>query len=460
MKRQFWLPIIVVLLLSFVASACAPAAAPTPTPTKAAAPPTTPTAVAVATPTPVPPTPTKPPAPPVTIRLLTPGGEPYASALPVAIKMFEEKHPNIKVDLHMVAFKELFRTIAVSLGSGEPHDVMWPGGPFVLSYAYAGSLAPLDDIYTKEDRDDFVESSVKQATYQGKLYAGPFMQSSILIFYNTKMFDEAGIKPPKTLEDAWTWPQFAEALRKVVGPLPPDGVPKVWGLVTRSIGTIYDWLPLIRSNDKPGGPTFTAVSPDGSKASGYLDTPQALEAFQFMSDFFNKWKLSPQADVPLAFETGKAATCLRPEDGVVVLKKYPDIKWSLTPLPYFKTPITHTGSFMYVVTAGSKHQKEAKEFVKFMTSKEMSLPWYKLTQMPPARKSTFAQIPEYQSFPLNLSFLEMTKWGQPPPTTPGYTAYAALFEGGVADIIKGLPVERTVKTMMDKMDAELKKYAR
>ncbi|MCL4459598.1 MAG: extracellular solute-binding protein [Chloroflexi bacterium] len=463
MKRLFLLPIVVILLLSFVASACVPAAAPTPTPTKPAAPPpATPTPVAVATPTPLPPTatPTKPPAP-VTIRLFGVAGEPLEPATKKIVAMFEEKHPNIKVAYETVPFGEFYRKIAVYLASGDPPDIIWPGGPFIVSYAYAGSIIPLGDIYTKEDMADFVETSVKQGTYEGKLYGAPWMQATLLIFYNTKMFDEAGIKPPRTLEDAWTWPQFAEALRKVVGPIPAGGVPKVWGLVTRSLGAFYDWLPLIRSNDKPGTPTYMGVSPDGSKASGYLDTPQALEAFQFMSDFFNKWQLSPQATVPNAFEDGKAATYLRPEDLYPILTaKYPNLPWSITPLPYLKTPITHTGHFMFTITAASKHQKEAKEFIKFATSKEIAATWQKLTNSLPARKSVLAQIPEYQTFPLNIPYQELIEWGQPPPVTPGFTAYGTMTAEALTNIIKGQPVDATIKTMVSRLDAELKKYAK
>ncbi|MCL4458462.1 MAG: extracellular solute-binding protein [Chloroflexi bacterium] len=460
MKRQFLLPIVVVLLFSFVVGACAPAAAPTPTPTKPPAPAAvTPTPVAVATPTPVPPTPTKPAAP-VTLRFLGLLGEPRFSAFKTMIKMFEEKHPNIKIEYEAVPFAEVFRKIAVSLASGEPPDVIDADGPNIKAYAYAGSIIPLDAIYTKEDMADFVEASVREGSWQGKLYAGPYIQSSILIFYNTKMFDEAGIKLPRTLEEAWTWPQFAEALRKVVGPIPPDGIPKVWGLVTRSLGTNYDWIPMVRSNDKPGTPTFMGMSPEGTKVTGYIDTPQALEAFQFMSDFFNKWKLSPQATVPDAFETGKAATAMRPDDFVIVLKKYPDMKWSIMPLPYLKTPITHTGNLMLTVTSGAKHKEEAKEFVKFMTSKEMAPIWFKNIGMLPARKSAYAQIPEFQTFPLNLSYLELVKWGHARPETPGYTEYGTLVNQALADIIRGLPVESTIKTAATRIDAELKKYAK
>ncbi|MCL4459906.1 MAG: sugar ABC transporter substrate-binding protein [Chloroflexi bacterium] len=449
-----------VLLLGLLGSACAPAAAPTPTPTKPpASPAATPTPLAVATPTPVPPTPTKPAAP-VTLRFLAVTGEPRNTTHKAFIKMFEEKHPNIKVEYETVPFMEFFRKIAVSLASGTPHDVIDADGPNIKGYAYAGSIIPLDDIYTKEDMADFVEASVREGSWQGKLYAGPYIQSSILIFYNTKMFDEAGIKPPKTLEEAWTWPQFAEALRKVVGPIPPDGVPKVWGLVTRSLGTDYDWIPMVRSNDKPGTPTFLGMSPDGTKVTGYIDTPQALEAFQFMSDFHNKWKLSPQATVPEAFETGKAATFMVPEVIRATFGKYPDLKWSITPLPYFKTPITHTGAFMYTVTAGSKHQKEAKEFIKFLTSKELAVQKYNMLKTPPARKSVYAQISEYQTFPINISYLELVKWGHARPETPGYTEYATLLKEALADIIKGMPVERTIKTAATKIDAELKKYAK
>ena len=144
----------------------------------------------------------------------------------------------------------------------------------MISYAYNGAIVPLDGIFEQSDVDDFLPSLVAQATYEGSMYAGPFFISTQGVFYNVDMFAAAGVEPPTTVEDAWTWPEFVENVSKVAESAQSDEG-DVWGLVFLSNppGSISWSLPVIRSNGQPGSNTFMALSPDGTEVSGYLDTP-------------------------------------------------------------------------------------------------------------------------------------------------------------------------------------------
>ena len=75
-------------------------------------------------------------------------------------------------------------------------------------------------MFAKEDWDDFLDSTKNQGTYDGKIYAIGATESSVALYYNRDMLDEAGIKAPDKLEDAWTWSEFAD----VAGKLTKDGV--------------------------------------------------------------------------------------------------------------------------------------------------------------------------------------------------------------------------------------------
>ncbi|HAC2016095.1 TPA_asm: extracellular solute-binding protein, partial [Listeria monocytogenes] len=77
-------------------------------------------------------------------------------------------------------------------------------------YAPKGVLEPLDKL-VKEDNlkmDDFYEESVKEMTYSDKLYGLPLLNDNRILFYNKKLLQEAGVKPPTT------WDELATAAQK------------------------------------------------------------------------------------------------------------------------------------------------------------------------------------------------------------------------------------------------------
>jgi multiple sugar transport system substrate-binding protein len=97
--------------------------------------------------------------------------------------------------------------VAISGGSGP--DITDNFDTNIASYADQGILEPLDDYIKSSNYDisDYLPAAIQDCQYNGKTYALPMTASTFMMFYNKKLFAEAGIAaPPKTdvelLDDA------------------------------------------------------------------------------------------------------------------------------------------------------------------------------------------------------------------------------------------------------------------
>ncbi|MEW6228501.1 MAG: extracellular solute-binding protein [Bacillota bacterium] len=396
----------------------------------------------------------------VELRFLSLMREPNITAEDTIIKKFEQKHPNIKVSVERVPFNELFRKIATAVASGDPPDVMLIDGPLTSSYAFHGVLLPLNKYYTADDLSDFLPSSLMEGTYKGTLYSVPQSQAALALFYNTEMFKKAGIQPPKDLAEAWTWPVALEMLKKVTVDSNNDGIPEVWGISDPYEHSFFSAGQFIRSNATPGSPAFELLSDDGTTVSGYLDAPEVIEAMQFYQDMHLKWKVKPQKETQDMFWNGKSATMIRSAIGVGIAANYPNIPWSVTPLPYFKTGFTHTGAFHYAVAAKTKHPDEAALLLKFLVDKENAVTYSQITASLPARKSAYARLAVYDTFPLSLFRQTLAQWGYPRPSTPAYREYESILTETIRNIAQGADVRASLKSAVARINLELKKYSK
>jgi fructooligosaccharide transport system substrate-binding protein len=447
----------IVLAVVFAIVACAPAAAPTPTSAPPAAAPAKPAAAE----------PTKPAAAPAgggtTLRLLMSAGEPAQSAVQGVADRFMAVNPGIKVSVEPVPFTEFYRQVSISIASDEPADILWPDPSFVRGYVANGALLPLccdtgDDVFTREDLADFDPSLLASVTVDGRVYMGLVPDSGSLLYYNTEIFERAGITPPSTAETGWSWQQWIEAMQKVKKE--ESGQVTVWGGTFRTNPpNQYDGMPFPRSAGEKGSPTHKGISDDGLTVGGYLDTPEAIQGLQVYQDLFVKHKLFPTTVIPDCFETGRCATKIAPAGQAAVLRKsFPNLKWGVAPVPYVKTPFTHNGSQSYVVAAKSKQAKAARAFVRFAASKEESLKQLQETFQPPVRKSLAGQYEASKDPVLALNIDTLRKWGQSRPATAGFNEYNTITAKMFADIANGAPVADTVRKTAKDVDAQLAKY--
>lgn len=115
---------------------------------------------------------------------------------------FEEANPGVKVEVTGYQNEDLQRTlIPNALQSGDAPDLfmVWPGGE-VRSQAEAGHLMDLTDVLS--DRIAELGGVVKPWEVDGKQYALPYTFGITGIWYNTELFEQAGIDgTPETLPE-------------------------------------------------------------------------------------------------------------------------------------------------------------------------------------------------------------------------------------------------------------------
>ena len=397
---------------------------------------------------------------PVTLRFMFPEGAGRGPGFESAIAAYQELNPNVTIEMESIPYGEYFGLLPVQFAGDSPADVAMIDSSGVISYAYNEAIVPLDDQFTPSDVSDFLPSLVEQATYNGQMYAAPFFISTQGVFYNADMFEAAGIEAPASVEDAWTWPEFVENVSQVKENAESDGS-EVWGLVYLSNppgGTSWS-LPVIRSNGELGSNTFMALSPDGTEVSGYLDTPEAMEAYQVWQDLYVKHGLAPQANVPDAFGTGQAATMISFSAwGGVLDRVFPDLNWDLMPIPYLETPIVHASHFMPTVAAKSENQEQAKDFARFLSSRDGFLAYFEVTSDMPARVSLLNELEAFQQHPLSIFKDELLTVAYPAPGGPGGAIYSDLVGSLMVDIAKGADIDSAVKAAVSELDSQLAQF--
>ncbi|PRH81048.1 sugar ABC transporter substrate-binding protein [Streptomyces solincola] len=205
---------------------------------------------------------------------------------------FTKKHPKVTVKYVNVPFGEAqnkFKNAAQS-GSGAP-DVIRSEVAWTPEFADLGYLAPLDGTAALKNQDDFLEQAAASTEYKGKTYAVPQVIDSMGLFYNKKIFEEAGAEVPQTVEDLKT---TAAAIKKKTGKT---------GLYLRGDDP-YWFLSFLYGE---GGDMV-----DAEKKTVTVDNPAGVKAMQTVKDLVDSKAAITDAtngwdNMQAAFKDGKVA---------------------------------------------------------------------------------------------------------------------------------------------------------
>jgi len=397
---------------------------------------------------------------PVTIEFWIPGGRGRDEGAAAVIDAFKAVQPNVTVKVTAFPFNQFFDAVQVALAGNNPPDVVLLNGISVQNLAYKGALTPLTDLFTKEDIADFSPDLVATDSWKGELYGAPWANSAIAMYYNVDYFKAAGVTVPKTLADAWTWQEYKDAVGKVITDQAAAGN-KIYGMVglNNPLQSSYFAGAMIQSNSSPGEGLWKGISDDLSTVDGYINTPEAYQALTFYQGLYNDG-FAPKENVPDAFGTGVSATYYAiPPSAAGLRANFPDLKWDVMPLPYFKTPLTHTGSFAPVIPAKTKNIEAARAFVHYVVSKDGFLEWYKVSPSLPGRASVIAEVPGLQEGYQALLLEEAAKWGQPQPGGPAAAIWNKIIGVDMmTNIAMGADIKQAVASAVEQTDAQLKSF--
>lgn len=132
-----------------------------------------------------------------------------------------EKETGIEVKLEVVPWGDLLNRILTATTSGQGPDVLNIGNTWSASLQSSGALLPWDEknFATIGGKDRFVESALGSTGAEGQDPAAvPLYSMAYALYYNKKMFAEAGVRKPPA-----TWAEMAAVGKR----LSRDGK---WGL--------------------------------------------------------------------------------------------------------------------------------------------------------------------------------------------------------------------------------------
>ncbi len=300
--------------------------------------------------------------------------------------------------------------IIVALSSGSGPDVTDNFSSNTASYAEKGILEPLDEYIARDNYDvsDFVPAVLDSSKYDGKLYALPSNVSFNMMFYNKKLFAEAGIaNPPKTDEELL---EFAVKLTQVNA----DKTIKVLGFPD------YPFVYYPNSMTYAMGGDY--ISADGKLTPNNPGTLTALKLIQSYREQFgqdNIAKFSSSAkymDATDPFMTGNQAIRFDgPWFGHIVknVLKITDLDYGVAPLPApaGKPELAGGGevsSSTFFIAKSAKNKEGAWAFLSWLMSKETMVKMNKDFGSLPARSSLYDD-PSLQSIPDFQAFAEAAK---------------------------------------------------
>ncbi|MFD7662987.1 extracellular solute-binding protein [Streptomyces sp. NPDC059788] len=124
------------------------------------------------------------------------------------VKDFEKKNPGIKVDVSVYSWKDVDKKVEDLVESGQAPDMAQIGA--YADYAAEGKLYSADELLSIYVQADFVPALAQAGEYQRRQYGMPFGASTRRLFYNKKLFAEAGITDPPE-----TWAQVVSDAAKL-----------------------------------------------------------------------------------------------------------------------------------------------------------------------------------------------------------------------------------------------------
>lgn len=276
------------------------------------------------------------------------------------VNAYSNDHPNAEVKLVEIADKgDHLTKLATSFAAGDPADVFLVNFREYSQFVPRGAIAPFGDHVEEAgiNLDEYFPAPLEAFTFNDALQCMPQNVSSLVVYYNVDLFEEASIDPPSA---GWTWEEFRTAGEKLTK-----------GAV-RGIGiepSVIRLAPFVWSN---GG---EIVDDEHEPSTFTLDTAEAREALGFLAELAHdeliptEEELAAQ-DLETRFATHKVGMLLSSRRDTPAFREVSGLNFDVGPLPVAEEPIGILHSDGYCIAAQSNEQDAAADFIAYATGEQ------------------------------------------------------------------------------------------
>ncbi|MFW6409677.1 MAG: extracellular solute-binding protein [Halanaerobiales bacterium] len=309
--------------------------------------------------------------------------EPLEKWLDEKMDEFEEE-TDVNVETNVITWGEETQRIPLALTTGDGANVMQVGTTQNPFFAGTGGLLEIEpEEFGGEDA--FMPANLKSTQLDDSYYGVPWFAETRVLFYNTEMFEEAGVDSPPE-----SWDELIEVGEQINATHGEGSAIAVAG--TSAWDLIHNWAIILWSF---GG---DMLNEDSTEAA--FNSEAGVEAMQYYVDLVDKGLADEacaeytQPQVDSAFINGDVAMAVMgPWNIAGIEEDNPDLPYDVAEPPAGPAGRAAFSGGSNLVIRGNAPQNEidaSKELVKFLTSEEILVSYTKeLTNMLPAKESAF-----------------------------------------------------------------------
>jgi multiple sugar transport system substrate-binding protein len=274
------------------------------------------------------------------------------------VERYEADHPDVKIDVSVYSWNDVDREVKEMVDAGDPPDMAQIGA--YADYAAEGKLYKADDLLSIPVQADFLAQLTTAGEVNSVQYGLPFASSTRVLFYNKKLFAEAGVTPPRT------WDELAAA----AGALKAEGVKYPYALPLGPEEAQAETMQWLLSGD--GG--YTDITGTYS-----IDSAQNVETFTWLKDeLVGKGLTGPvapgkldRADAFAAFAAGDVGM-LNGHPSLMETAKAKGVEFGMVPTPGIdgESQVTLGVADWMMAFKENGHRDQVGEFLDFVYSEE------------------------------------------------------------------------------------------
>jgi multiple sugar transport system substrate-binding protein len=294
---------------------------------------------------------------------------------------FEQSHPGIKVQLTSLPWSEAFEKFLNMVQAGDTPDIVEMPDRWLGLYANNDQLLALNDDFKSTPSLANLSDRALQfgSAVRGKLYEIPYGFYVRGLFWNKKLFAQAGLSaPPATLAE------FVADSKKI------SALPGKYGYCLRGGPGGFSGITMFM-NTTDGQPGY--FHPDGTST---MNDPGSIEGLQLLATMYKDGSAPPDSvnwgfnEIVAGFDSGTCAMLDQDPDALIgIAGKMNADDFAVAPIPVGPGGKAYPtlGYGGWSIFANSDHKDAAWQLLSFMVSPDNNLAWSKVVGTLPIYKN-------------------------------------------------------------------------
>lgn len=271
---------------------------------------------------------------------------------------FEAQNPKIKIEYSKQSPRQYRERLQAAIGRGEGPDVFRFHNTWVPMLKNDLALTDSKIIPSNFISSSFYPIVASDVGAGGAFYGVPIMIDGLGLYYNEDLFTAAGVTPPTT------WPELLALVPKLTVKNDSNIVTSAIALGTTN--NVENFSDILATMFMQNGANLSELS--GKEAE---ETLVFYRKFADPSDPVYTWNETLDNSIS-TFANGRVAMILAPSWRAFEIKQLnPNLRFKIVSIPQLPgNNVTWASYWVEGVSAKSKHQPQAWQFVKYITSRE------------------------------------------------------------------------------------------